>query len=176
MFITVDCVLFLIRLRHGFRQINFPYELLFWVKIRIFSLSIFRLKSWLKDDVWRCLRVVRPRRLSLKGTVSRYYACTKIIRFQSWKNAKTVGRGKKTHSIARILHIWTWCSLQWCSHFFAALQIIFSLACVSIETHKLSPSPVNIGVSGPLTKKIRKTCVTPLLLQIWLTNFAQLCG
>ena len=62
------------------------------------------------------------------------------------------------------------------SHFFAALQIIFSLACVSIETHKLSPSPVNIGVSGPLTKKMRKTCVTPLLLQIWLTNFAQLCG
>ena len=35
-----------------------------------------------------------------------------------------------------------------------------SLAWVSIGTHKLSPSPVNIGVSGPLTKKIRKTCVT----------------
>ena len=45
MFITVVCVLFLIRLRHGFRQINFQCGLLFWVKIRIFSLSIFRLKS-----------------------------------------------------------------------------------------------------------------------------------
>ena len=28
-------------------------------------------------------------------------------------------------------------------------QIIFSLACVSIETHKLSAGPVNIGASGP---------------------------
>ena len=44
MFITVVCVLFLIRLRHGFRQINFPCGLLFWLKIRIFSLSIFLLK------------------------------------------------------------------------------------------------------------------------------------
>ena len=36
--------------------------------------------------------------------------------------------------------IWTWCSLRWCNYFFAALQIIFSLACVSSETRKLSPT------------------------------------
>ena len=66
-----------------------------------------------------------------------------------------------------ILHIWTWCSLRWYNYFFAALQIIFSLACVSIETHKLSPSTV-LGASGPLTKKnsqnfVFTVCVTPNL-------------
>ena len=61
---------------------------------------------------------------------------------------------------SKILHIWTWCSLRWYNYFFAALQIIFILACVSIETHKLSPSPV-LGASGPLTKKniLAKLCV-----------------
>ena len=49
--------------------------------------------------------------------------------------------------------IWTWCSLRWCNYyFFAAFQIILSLACVSSETHKLSPGRVNIGASGPVTK------------------------
>ena len=68
---------------------------------------------------------------------------------------------------SKILYIWTWCSLRWYNYFFAALQIIFSLACVSIETHKLSPSPV-LGASGPLTKKNSQNfaftvCVTPNL-------------
>ena len=57
-----------------------------------------------------------------------------------------------------VTFIWTWCSLQWCNYyFFAAFQIILSLACVSRETHKLSPSRVNIGASGPVTKYIRQT-------------------
>ena len=61
-------------------------------------------------------------------------------------------RKKLIRKNSKILHIWTWCSLRWHNYFFAALQIIFSLACVSIETHKLSPSTV-LGASGPLTKK-----------------------
>ena len=65
-------------------------------------------------------------------------------------------RKKLIKKNSKILHIWTRCSLQWCNYFFAALQIIFILACVSIETHKLSPGPV-LGASGPLTKKMRKT-------------------
>ena len=57
-------------------------------------------------------------------------------------------------------------------------QIIFSLACVSIETHKLSAGPVNIGASGPLNnEKMRKTLrYSKFKLQIWPTNFAQLGG
>ena len=57
-----------------------------------------------------------------------------------------------------VTSIWTWCNLRWCNYyFFAAFQIILSLACVSRETHKLSPSRVNIGASGPITKYIRQT-------------------
>ena len=65
-------------------------------------------------------------------------------------------RKKLIKKNSKILHIWTRCSLQWCNYFFAALQIIFILACVSIESHKLCPGPV-LGASGPLTKKMRKT-------------------
>ena len=37
--------------------------------------------------------------------------------------------------------------------------------------------PYAYGASGPLTKKIRKTLRSLFaLLQIWPTNFAQLCG
>ena len=57
-----------------------------------------------------------------------------------------------------VTSIWTWCSLRWCNYYFlAAFQIILSLACVSRETHKLFPSLVNIGASGPITKYIRQT-------------------
>ena len=59
-------------------------------------------------------------------------------------------------------------------------QIICSLACVSIETHKLSAGPVNIRASIQdllITKKMRKTLrYSKFKLQIWPTNFAQLCG
>ena len=56
-------------------------------------------------------------------------------------------------------------------------QIIFSLACVSIETRKLSPGPLNIGASGPFNsqKKFAKLCVTPNLAHkfcpiMWLVS------
>ena len=82
-----------------------------------------------------------------------------------YHNIKNYGECTRTNDIIRmklikknskILYIRTWCSLRWCNYFFAVLQIILSLACVNMETHKLSPGPVNVGASGPLTKKIRK--------------------
>ena len=51
---TVVCVLFLIRLRHGFRQINFPRRLLFWVKIRILHCTLHNLFYIL--SLWVCTR------------------------------------------------------------------------------------------------------------------------
>ena len=49
-------------------------------------------------------------------------------------------------------------------------QIIFSLACVSIETHKLSGGPVNIGASGPFNYE--KNAQNFALLQIQTPNLA----
>lgn len=57
-------------------------------------------------------------------------------------------------------------------------QIIFSVACVSIETHKLSAGPVNIGASEPFNnqKNSQTLRYSKFKLQIWPTNFAQLGG
>ena len=49
-------------------------------------------------------------------------------------------------------------------------QIIFCLACVSIETHKLSAGPVNIGASGPFNNE--KNAQNFALLQIQTPNLA----
>ena len=53
-------------------------------------------------------------------------------------------------------------------------QIIFSLACVSIETHKLSGGPVNIGASGPFNYE--KNAPNFALLQIQTPNLAHKFG